>query len=120
MKRVCVAAAVLVFGSAWAVPADAESLTFRIRSNHPNIVQVEFYSQNYNRAWPGGSQAYEISDYDVHSYRLNCRSGEKICFGAWVKGSSDYWGVGPNDEHGCSSCCYTCNGGTTPIENLNP
>lgn len=110
---------VLLF--AWSGFAKAESFTFQVRSYHPNIVQLEFYSQNSNRAWPGGSRAYELKDYKVHEYRLNCRRGEKICFGAWVKGNSNtYWGVGAHNRNRCSNCCYTCNGGRTEIRNLQP
>jgi hypothetical protein len=115
-SRALVAAAVLCV----ALPALGEDLTFRMKSNHRNKVQVEFYSQNRNHAWPGGNKAYNIDDYEVHSFRLTCNRGEKICYGAWVTGnSSRYWGVGINNRQRCSNCCYTCNGGTASIE-LNP
>ena len=103
------------------LPSSAETLTWRVRSNHPNTVNVEFYSQNRRHAWPGGKKVYVIRDYDTHSYRIRCRSGEYICYGAWVRGrSSSYWGVGKSNRNKCSSCCYSCDGGTTRIQVLNP
>ncbi|WP_350334655.1 hypothetical protein [Coralliovum pocilloporae] len=99
----------------------AAQLTWKVKSNHPNKVSVVFYSQTYDHAWPGGSKVYVISDYKTHTYRLNCRRGEKICYGAWVRGNSTtYWGVGQYNQHGCRGCCYTCGGGTTKVQVLNP
>lgn len=69
--------------------AQDSAVTFRMKSNHPNKVQVEFYSQNRNHAWPGGSKAYNLSDYEVHIFKLTCRSGEKICYGAWLSGNQN-------------------------------
>ncbi len=112
-------AAVLLIASVAAGFAD--SLTWQIRSEHPNAVAVEFYSQERNYSWPGGSKVYIIKDWDTHTYRLSCHSGEKICYGAWVRGrKSTYWGVGQNNRNRCTTCCYTCGGGTTNIKVLNP
>jgi hypothetical protein len=96
------------------------TLIFKIKSNYKYKVQVEFYSQARKHAWPGGSKAYNIDDYEVHSYTLNCRIGEKICYGAWANGDSKtYWGVGLNDRQRCTQCCAQCNGGTISFT-LNP
>lgn len=100
--------------------AFAENLTFKVRSYHKNQVDIAFYSQNRNVSWPGGNKVWVIKDYEVHSYALNCVQGEKICYGAWVRGSSStYWGGGEGGKQACKSCCYTCSGGETPIINLN-
>ena len=100
--------------------AQAESLTFQIRSNHENVVSLEFYSQDRSVAWPGDGSVYVLEDYDVHTFALSCRSGEDICYGAWVRNrSSTYWGVGYNNEQYCESCCWTCDGSTTSVINLN-
>ena len=89
--------------------ATAQQLTWEVQSMYPNKVQIEFYSQDRRHAWPGGNRAYNLNDYETHTYRLNCIAGEKICYGAWVTGnSSRYWGVGMNNRHGCKGCCYTC------------
>ena len=56
------------------------TLVVEVQSLDTYAVELSFYSQTYrNRAWPGGDQVYILSDSDVHSYRLNCRKGEKIC-----------------------------------------
>jgi hypothetical protein len=99
----------------------ARRLTFQIRSNYPYQVDVSFYAPNSNRAWPGGSQVWVISDSNVHTYPLNCIPGEKICFGAWVRGNTRrYWGAGYAGRQGCTSCCYHCGGGETGVIVLNP
>mgnify|MGYP000216618124 CR=1 FL=1 len=101
-------------------PVFADSLKWTVRSEHPNIVSLEFYSQDYNRAWPGDGEVYLLKDYDSHSYNLECSSGEQICYGAWVRGESEsYWGVGMNDVSGCTDCCYTCGQGDTGLRILN-
>ena len=101
--------------------AFAEGLTFKVRSYHKSQVDIAFYSQQRNHSWPGGDKVWVIKDYEVHSYSLNCRDGEKICYGAWVRGSSrSYWGAGRCGRQACQSCCFTCNGGETPVMNLNP
>lgn len=101
--------------------ASPTQVTFQIKSNYPNKVQVAYYSQTRRgHAWPGGGQAYGLNDYNAHTHTLNCTPGEKICYGAWVTGnSSKYWGAGPNGRYGCSNCCTTCGTGTFS-RTLNP
>lgn len=103
----------LTFGAA----AKAESLVWTITSDHPNVVDLVFYSQTYSRAWPGGGQVYSINDWNAHTFSLECSSGELICYGAWVRGNSDtYWGVGLNGGYSCSDCCAACGArATTPV-----
>ena len=40
--------------SAPPLPTTTETLTWTFTSNHPNQVQLSFYSQDRNAAWPGG------------------------------------------------------------------
>lgn len=101
--------------------ARAETLTWTIRSEHPKVISLEFYSQSRKAAWPGDNEVYVIKDYDDHTYNLSCRSGESICYGAWVRNRKrTYWGVGANNRNRCKTCCYTCNGGETRVIVLNP
>lgn len=118
MKRFIIAA-LLALVSAQAAVAD--SMTWRIRAFDKYAVDVAFYSKSRNAVWPGDGKVWTIKDYSVHSLKLNCIAGEKICYGAWVRGSSrEYWGVGQGGKNGCKSCCYTCQDGyQTPIQNLN-
>jgi hypothetical protein len=75
--------------------ASAQEITFQINNEHRSDIQIEFYSQDRNHAWPGGNQAYNLDSGDSNSYKLACRRGEKICYGAWIKGNANtYWGVG--------------------------
>jgi hypothetical protein len=103
-----------------ATPSSAETMTWHLQSNYPYRVQAEFYSQIRNWAWPGGGQAYNLNDSAVHDFPLTCNSGEKICVGAWSTGNASiYWGVGYDNRHGCTSCCYICGGGELPTITLN-
>lgn len=94
-------------------PRDPNSITFKIRSNYRYKAQVAFYSEDGQRAWPGNGQAYSLNDSEIHTFNLACRPGEKICYGAWATGNErEYWGVGLRNQHGCTSCCARCGGGT--------
>lgn len=108
--------ALLALGVALLMPfatfAAAQEITFTINNENSNDIQIEFYSQNRNHAWPGGNQAYNLSAGDSNAYKLACRSGEKICYGAWVKGNANtYWGVGLNGKYSCDACCQICGDG---------
>jgi hypothetical protein len=117
MKCVLIALVASLLGP---LSAFADTLTFNVRSFHKNSVDIAFYSQNRNQQWPAPGKVYTISDYDVHHYRVDCLTGEKVCYGAWVRNQdSSYWGAGHGGKAGCSGCCYTCNGGQTPTINLN-
>ena len=102
--------------------AQAQSLEWRFESNHPNIVDVELYSQSRRgHVWPGNNKIYVLDDYSTKHINISCRSGEKICYGAWVRGDTgSYWGVGYKNGNGCKGCCYNCDGGVTKVQVLNP
>lgn len=118
MKFLAFCVAVLTVGTV--APVAADSLKWTIRSDYPHIVSLEFYSQDYNRAWPGDGEVYILDDYNQKVYNLNCSTGESICFGAWVRGNSEkYWGVGLNNSQRCSDCCYTCGYGDTDLRILH-
>jgi hypothetical protein len=118
MKRVFVAL-LIVLG--FVQLASAQSMTWKIRAFDKYAVDIAFYSKNKKHEWPGKGQVWVIRDYDVKTYKISCVAGEKICYGAWVRGNSkEYWGVGRDGKKGCKSCCYTCqDGSVTPILNLN-
>ena len=59
----------IAFTTTTIAPSAAETLTWRVRSNHPNAVNVEFYSQDRRHAWPGGKKVYVIRDYDTHALK---------------------------------------------------
>lgn len=107
-RKLILGAAVAVTTGLTAVPVSADVLTWRIRSTYGRTIYLEFYSQNYDRAWPGGGKAYVLRNRRYHTFRLNCRRGEKICYGGWTRGEGRYWGVGRYSEKGCRSCCLRC------------
>ena len=100
--------------------ASAAKLTWHVRSEHPKVTSLEFYSQDRDYVWPGDNEVYVIDDYDEHTYTLSCNKGEKICYGAWVRNNSDsYWGSGYDGEQACEDCCFSCGAGDTPTMVLN-
>jgi len=101
--------------------ASAAEVTFVMKNNHPNAVEVELYSQDRNHVWPGNGEIYYLDDGEAKTMALSCQDGEKICYGAWISGDkSTYWGVGPGQTQACDNCCYTCSGGNTEEINLDP
>lgn len=92
--------------------ADESVTTFQIKSNYQYRISLKFYSEDRRHFWPSYDSAYVIDDYEFHTYRLACRAGEKICYGAWNNGGTLMWGVGHHESQGCQNCCRTCNGGT--------
>ena len=68
------------------------ALVVNVNSLDAYAVELTFFSDTYrNRAWPGGNQVYILSDSAVHTYRLNCRKGGKICFGVRRRGNTNSW-----------------------------
>jgi hypothetical protein len=94
-------------------------VSFVMRNEHPNAVEVELYSQDRKHVWPGGNQVYYLDDGESKQIHLSCKQGENICYGAWVSGDKQtYWGTGPNNKESCEDCCYVCEGGETEEINL--
>ena len=103
-----------------AAHAVAGDMTWSVQSKSPYVVHLQFYSDDRNNVWPDPDKVYTLDDSEVHEYALSCHSGEKVCYGAWVKGNEDsYWGAGYDGEQACDNCCFRCDGGSTPIMVLN-
>jgi len=101
------------------LPAAAADVTFVMRNEHPNAVEVELYSQDRNHIWPGDNKVFYLDDGETKQIPLSCNEGEQICYGAWVSGDKGtYWGTGPDNGETCEDCCYTCTGGETEEINL--
>jgi hypothetical protein len=99
--------------------AGAAEVTFMMRNDHQNAVEVELYSQDRDHVWPGGGDVYVLDDGETKQMPLSCQEGERICYGAWISGDREtYWGVGPGNEQNCDDCCYTCTGGATETIDL--
>ncbi|MBU0739771.1 MAG: hypothetical protein KJ981_06500 [Alphaproteobacteria bacterium] len=109
----------LALAVAVAAPALAADVTFFMRNDHPNAVEVELYSQDRDHVWPGDNQVFYLDDGETKEIPLSCEEGETICYGAWISGDKQsYWGVGPDNAENCENCCYTCTGGETEQINL--
>jgi hypothetical protein len=122
MKLLTAAAAIAVCALqiVAAQTADAQSLTWRFRNDHRNVVNYELYANARRHVWPGGGQVYTLTDSGAHQTKIACNVGEKVCYGAWVKNSRrKEWGAGYGGKGGCKQCCYTCDGGETPVLVIN-
>lgn len=122
MKRMVVLALGLIVAQAVTAvaPAHGETMVWKFRSHHANIVDVQLYASARNIVWPGSGRVWSLADYNVRSMTISCVAGEKVCYGAWVRGTeSSYWGGGRNNRQRCTSCCYICENKETPIINLN-
>jgi hypothetical protein len=77
-----------------------ETLTFRIVSEHPNVVHVQIYSLDRNHVWPSADRVFVVKDNNVNEMTIEALPGEKVQFGAWVAGNPDagWWGVGKDNK----------------------
>lgn len=120
LSRLSIAWAGLACALFTASAASAADVTFVMKNNHPNAVEVELYSQSRDHVWPGNGEVYYLDDGEAKTMALSCKQGEQICYGAWISGDkSTYWGVGPGNSEECDDCCYTCTGGNTEEINLD-
>lgn len=110
-----------LFAMAPAAQAQSVTMTWKFKAFHKNIVDIEFYSQNRRNTWPGGGKVWSVKNFETQNIKISCVSGERICYGAWVRGTgSSYWGVGQKQKFSCTGCCYTCQANSsTPVINLN-
>jgi hypothetical protein len=101
--------------------ANAETMTWKFKSYHATVVDVQIYAPARNNVWPRNGQVWSLKDSNVQDVKIDCGRGEKVCYGAWVRGTeSSYWGGGRNYKQSCSTCCYTCGSPKeTPIIHLN-
>jgi hypothetical protein len=113
---------VLLFpGLEWAQQSTSQyvTMTWSFKNSHPNIVYLQLYAQYKNYVWPGPDKYYKLVDSSAHEARIKCWEGEKICYGAWTDGNSE-WGVGRNNKRTCQDCCVVCRSGDQGTRNLTP
>jgi tetratricopeptide (TPR) repeat protein len=102
-------------------PGTPVNLTWRFRNNTGATVHVKMYARGRGIWWPGANSNWRMDHVGPFAFTINCRAGEKVCYGAWQAGNTDrHWGVGFQDKHGCQNCCYACREGQTTQYNLNP
>ena len=121
LPRGLLLALALVSLGASVAPALADDVSFIMRNEHPNAIELELYSDSRDHIWPGNNEVYLLDDGETKEISLSCQSGESICYGAWISGDqSTYWGVGPGNQVTCTDCCYVCTGGETEEITLVP
>lgn len=122
MKRILAAMAIaIVVALAAGGAARAEVMTWKFTSLHPNIVDVKLFDKSHNLVWPAGGNVWSLKDDNAHTVRINCTPGNRICYGAAVRGTgSSYWGIGLDGRQGCQTCCYVCGRGDPPPIRMNP
>ncbi len=91
------------------VPAAAGEMTFFMKNDYPRAVVIELFGQDTGTRWPGSDKVYLLEKSGRKSVRIECREGERICHGAWVNGNDRiFWGVGPDNDRSCETCCVIC------------
>ena len=96
---------------AFGTMGQAQGLTFSFDNEFTEDLAIEFYSQDRNHVWPGGSDVYVLGTSDgAMSYSLSCQPGENICFGAWTQDRRNFWGGGVDMSESCEACCAVCDG----------
>lgn len=68
-------------------------------------IYVRFFDETNNLIFPNSSQAYVINSGRTSKIKLSVKRGAKICYGAESTDFELYWGVGLDDDQGCSNCC---------------
>ena len=104
-------------GTALDAQEAASTFTFYNRNSSGKQINFKFFSKTRNWVWPSATSSW-ISPPDRKQYvvKLACQKGEKVCFGGWWPSQPNrYWGVGPQGNKGCSSCCYLCRGGWAAV-----
>jgi hypothetical protein len=120
LVRLAIAASLFSGAAFVAGSAKAETFTFNIQKNVGETLDLVFYSRDRNHAWPGGTEVYILENNRPYNVTLSCQRGEKICYGAWVRGNTNYfWGVGYGGGQACNNCCFFCDGGQSVLINLN-
>jgi len=103
----------LLIFAGWTAPAEAAEQTFKLTNSAPFLIKLRFFSQDRDVVWPSPNGSWwPLDDNAQHVFKLECNSGEKICFGGGYQqdDSQRYWGVGFKGDKGCQDCCRRCQG----------
>lgn len=69
-------------------------------------IYVRFFDETNNLVFPNGTQAYVVNSGRSSVIKLTVKRGAKICYGAEPTDlDGSFWGVGLDNDQGCSSCC---------------
>ncbi|MBX3572407.1 MAG: hypothetical protein KF694_08650 [Mesorhizobium sp.] len=105
--------AAVLLALALSAPAHAEGgMTFYMKNDTGRAMVLELHGET--QVWPGEGQVYLLEPGERKSVLIDCREGENICYGAWVHGNDRIsFGVGPDGDRACRSCCSVCVAKTT-------
>lgn len=79
------------------------------RCNDATEVDYRFFDTANNKLWPSSEEFFYTRKYKKpYLSVLRCDRGAYVCYGA--SSGDKYWGVGLNNEQGCTDCCYSCRG----------
>jgi hypothetical protein len=99
----------------------ANQIKWRFMNSTGYLLQVQVYAPARHWVWPNATTAWYMANGSSGYAIINCKRGEKVCFGAWTTENPNiYWGVGYKAQHSCPNCCWICKGVTTPIINFRP
>lgn len=86
-------------------------------------IWFRFFDETDALIWPATPNYFYFPySSQVYSQTISCKTGAKICYGGSFYTNTEqpeYWGVGINNDESCPNCCYTCEAGTTPVNNLS-
>ena len=113
--------AALLLAAVAPVAAQADEMAFFMKNKASRAVVVELRSRERDHVWPGDGQVYLLETGESKSVPIACEAGENICYGAWLNGDDrTVWGVGPDNDHPGSDCCYICAPKTTAEIDIGP
>jgi hypothetical protein len=98
----------------------APAAQFTITNNTSSTVHVGFYDGGTRAQLdPPGGRVYVHNAGTTQSHRLDCTTGQLVCYGAVKAGGvfNPYWGAGYAGRQNCAGCCVTCPG--TMVQSLN-
>jgi hypothetical protein len=99
--------------------AHADDMGFVLENEHPRPVVLELRGKE--TVWPGNDKVYLLEAGEIKEVNISCEKGERICYGAWIRGNDSVtFGVGPDNDRTCRDCCYICVGHTMETIDLTP
>jgi len=116
MKRMIIALTLLLAASCSSPTApdtiNTTGMTWVIQNACSGTVNVKFFDRTNGGAWPNSSQVYLLDAGDERTFKIECREGAQVCFGATLRSNqSYYWGVSTSNDQGCEGCCSACGRG---------
>ena len=87
------------------------TVEFKIANNTGGAVNVAFFDNGKHRHLdPPGEKFYSQPGNSTETYKISCKTGQTVCYGATLPGEGlrPYWGAGRNGKASCAGCCQAC------------